>query len=97
MAATWLPRTNELQDLSHFNSFCRAGAGLFTALNSLFWCERVTLSVGFASLSSQEQNKQNQNMCFEISADGHLGGMKRKVRCVSQLHVRNRGSFYFRY
>lgn len=47
MAATWLPRTNELQDLSHFNGFCRAEAGLFTALNSLSWCEWVTLSVEF--------------------------------------------------
>lgn len=69
MAATWLPRTNEFQDLSHCNRFRRAGAGLFTALSSLSWCEWVTLPVDFASLSSQKQTKQNPkyvlwNLCW---------------------------------
>ena len=47
--------------------------------NSLSWDEQVTLSLGFASLSSQK-NK----LCTLESADGDLGGIKRRVKCISQ-------------
>lgn len=62
---------------------CKAEQVCSLLWNPLSWCERVTLSVGFASLSSQKK-KRKENMYFAISADGGLGGIKTKVKCISQ-------------
>lgn len=51
----------------------------FLLWNSLSWDEQVTLSVGFASPSSQKKK-----LCTLESADRDLRGIKRKVKCISQ-------------
>lgn len=91
VAALWLHRMNELQDLSLLYDVCKAEQVCLLLWNSFSWCERVTLSVGCTRLSSQEK----ENMYFGISADGAPGGIKRKVKCMSQATRGKQEEFFF--
>ena len=54
VAAAWLHRINEPQDLSLYG-VCKAEQVCSPLWNSLSWCEQVTLSVGFARHSSPKK------------------------------------------